>query len=613
MSVTNDSAAMNEAHSLYEFVGRIWLRRFDVMMIGALFALFTLIYSVMDPKPYSIEATLRIDPGIPLVASASHIADVNIESEVSFIRSRSMLRAALDILSKTRAPLLAEALGNYSTAGIGPFQHSVPPAAARENMIYTLQKNLSVDSVGHRERSGLVQVSLITRDPAFGKAFVEVLINLYKKQAYDRDSASKVQALSKLEDTSKIEDVTLQQAETALTEFQQQHGIADLTLETTLNLQQMSTLQNQLDHLETKKEEDDVYYTDRHATTIATSRQIGYINKQMGQLQTWFVDRPELQRQLLKLMRNADTAKLNYTMTNEKIAQLRNEVASIMGFAQITDVPEVLKSARVAAVLKLMLISFMGGCAFGIIVVHILYYSPFTRIRTYDQLRQMSRLPILGIIHLTRKQRRRAHASPDQFSVSTNQASWGNEYDQLKRNLDAASFGDANNIMLFTCGPYQAETSGISSIIASLYAKKQKTILVDCNMARDSANPHHSGRVDPGLSEIITQATELDATVQKLNTPNLWYLPCGESTSYGQRLLENPGLLKTLIMLSQTYDRVILNYPAIVSRSDFGEVCTMAGSVIFIVKYGSSAEYTKHTLQPFEMIKNVKGLLVREI
>ena len=607
----NDIAVMNEAHSLYEFASRIWTRRADVIMIGLLFALFTLIYCIMNPKPYSVEATLRIDPGIPLVATASHIADINIESEVSFIHSRSLVRATLDVLSQSRAPLLARALADYSRAGFGPLAHSITPAAAKENLIWALQKNLSVESVGHRERSGLVEVSLVTQDPEFGKAFVEVLVNLYKKQAYDRDSASKVQALKKLEDASKVDDVVLQQAEAALSDFEAEHGISDLTLETTLNLQQKSALKVDLDNLQTKKQENDVYYTDRHVATIANSRQIGYIAQQMNQLQGWFNERPQLQRQMLKLMRDAKTAEQNYTITNEKIAQLRNEVASIMGFAQITDAPEVVKSARFTAIFKLMLLSFMGGAALGVVLVHVVYFSPFTRIHTYEQLRLMSRLPILGIIRLNRKQRRAEH-TPEKSGISLKQAS-DPEFKQLKRNLDAASFGAENNIMLFTCGPNQAETSGIVSIIASLYSSRQKTILVDCNIARDADNPHHNGKVDSGLSEIITQATSLDASVQKLNTPNLWYLPCGEPTSYGQRLLENPGFLKTLNLLSQTYERVILNYPSVAIRSDFGEACMLAGSVIFIVNYGSSVEYTRHYLKPFEAIKNVKGLIVREL
>ena len=525
-----------------------------------------------------------------------------------------MVRAALDIMAQTRKPLLDQALSNYSAAGTGPLRHSVPPAAAREALIWALQKNLSVESVGHRERSGLVEVSLVTRDPEFGKVFVEILVNLYKKQAYDRDSATKVQALKKLEDSIKIDDVILQQAESALADFEELHGVSDLDLETTLNLQQMANLKNELDHLQNKKQEEDVYYTDRHAASIATKRQVSYINQQMTQLQIWFTDRPQLQRQYVKLLRDVDTAKTNFRLTNEKIAQLRNEVASIMGFAQITDVPEIIKAARLMAVLKLMIMSFMGGCAVGIIFVHIIYFSPFTRIRTYEQLRAMSRLPILGIIALNRRQRRRANEpSPEHFSLNPNQAASTPEFKQLKRNLDAASFGDERNIMLFTCGPEQAETSGITSIIASLYARDHKTILVDCNISRHADNLHHAGKVDTGLSEIITQATELDATVQKLNTPNLWYLPCGESTSFGQRLLENPGLLKTLDLLSQTYERVILNYPPVATQRDFGQACSMAGSVIFIVKYGSSVEYTRHYLKSFEAIKNVKGLIVREL
>ena len=47
----SDRAAVNEAHSVYEFVNRTWSRRIDVLMLGTLFALFTLIYCVMNPKP----------------------------------------------------------------------------------------------------------------------------------------------------------------------------------------------------------------------------------------------------------------------------------------------------------------------------------------------------------------------------------------------------------------------------------------------------------------------------------------------------------------------------------------------------------------------------------
>jgi len=594
VATTND-----EVYNVIEFFARMWSRRMEVFVVGLLFVLVAILYTVFNPRPYLVSSTLRIDPGIPITQSASYIADVNIESEVSFLASRGIIRAAIEAVAAKNPALVETAMG--SVGGWLSFLDS--SVMSKDRFVFAIQKQMSVNAIGRRERSGLVQVSYNTHYPEFGRAFLEALTDLYRRQAYDRNARSKISALTKLKEEVKMVEADLQKAETALRDFQELNNTIDLDTETKISLQQLATLQNQLLTLQTKKQEQDTYYTDRFSPVKASKNQIAFLEQEIGRLQMRINGLPEVQRQLIKLKRDAEVEKSRHTAITDKSNQLYNEVVTINGFAQVTDPPEIMNTNTVKALIKNSVVSFVAGSLIGTVAIYFIYFSPLSRIRSHRQLRYITTLPLLGMLRPIKT---------SIMSLTAPPAERGHTLHRLKRNLDFATFGDENNIMLFTCDRGEEEAGLIASRIAAMYAETQKTVLIDCNMTRDAQNPYYRGTLEPGLSDIITKATALETSIQKLSIPNLWYLPCGEPTSFGDRLLNNPSFIKTLNLLVRVYDRVILNYPPITQRSDFGEACQLAGSVFLVVSSGDTTEYTKRLCQEFEGLPNVKGLIMRD-
>ncbi len=483
-----------------------------------------------------------------------------------------------------------------------------------KNFIGSLQNQMKVEALTRKEDSGFIRITIATKNVPFATSFLTALVDNYVKFAYDRSALGKIDALQRLDDEAKAIEHQLEQAETSLTAFQQANHTVDTTAETQFTLQRLLDLQTQLSRLKAKQKEDSAFYTSAYPAQIALADQITYLQAELADVQTSIKQMPETERQLFKLKRDVESLQQSFTLTADKATQLRNEVSGIRGYAKIVDPPELVWATTWSSIVKKLLISFAGGTIIGAMLVYLVYFSPFAWIARIEQLATLSDLPLIGTVsHLSRRQLKTLPTAFNNRMALSDKAVFQSDIERLERDLTFSTSGAGNNIRLFTSLGRRQGVTLLTTFLAASQARRQRTILIDCNILRRDSNPYLAAAPAPGLSDVIIDMGQLGSAVRRTSIDNLWFLPAGTATTYGAQLLDRGSFRQLLLALSQTYECVILNYPPLADPRDFNATVAQAGAVFYIVRARQNVERVRQFLRSFGGFPNVKGTILNNL
>jgi Mrp family chromosome partitioning ATPase len=94
-----------------------------------------------------------------------------------------------------------------------------------------------------------------------------------------------------------------------------------------------------------------------------------------------------------------------------------------------------------------------------------------------------------------------------------------------------------------------------------------------------------------GLAEVIAAGAPLDAVLVPTGNPGLTVLPAGATAVSERPLLANSlELEKILLELSERYDHVLLDLPALATTSDALTLAEKAGMLVLVVRHGVTGE-----------------------
>ncbi len=100
-----------------------------------------------------------------------------------------------------------------------------------------------------------------------------------------------------------------------------------------------------------------------------------------------------------------------------------------------------------------------------------------------------------------------------------------------------------------------------------------------------------------GLTEVLRGMLPWQRTVVQTDTPNLDYLPTGNARDIPIEILGTLELRQLLIGLSNHYDRVILDGPAVLGMADCRMLGRIVDAAVLVVRSGS------HELRPLQRAK----------
>ena len=142
------------------------------------------------------------------------------------------------------------------------------------------------------------------------------------------------------------------------------------------------------------------------------------------------------------------------------------------------------------------------------------------------------------------------------------------------------------SLALLSFNPSEGKTL-ISINLAISFAKSGvKTLLVDTDFRKPVGVKHLSGKAKKGMSNYLTENIPLNDVIMCSNIENLNYLPCGSKVMNPSALLSSEAFEQFIKKVSNEYDLVIFDTPALSSVIDGYIVASKADSSLLIVKDG---------------------------
>ncbi len=96
----------------------------------------------------------------------------------------------------------------------------------------------------------------------------------------------------------------------------------------------------------------------------------------------------------------------------------------------------------------------------------------------------------------------------------------------------------------------------------------QRTLIIDAHLNRANQHNWFDVRLQPGLTEIVTEGLKFDKVVQPTKIDNLSVLSAGRSNSNSCMVIESPLIATLIEEAMMQYDLVIIDAPAVSSNCD---------------------------------------------
>jgi capsular exopolysaccharide synthesis family protein len=137
--------------------------------------------------------------------------------------------------------------------------------------------------------------------------------------------------------------------------------------------------------------------------------------------------------------------------------------------------------------------------------------------------------------------------------------------------------GEAKTILVTSPAAVDGKTTLVSNLAIAMAQAGQKTLILDADFRKPMQHKifeanHH----DSGFSSVLAGTTTLEETIQPTEVKGLELLPCGLDVPNPSEILNSESFAKLLELLSNKYDRVIIDSPPVMLVTDaqiLGAIC----------------------------------------
>jgi len=141
-----------------------------------------------------------------------------------------------------------------------------------------------------------------------------------------------------------------------------------------------------------------------------------------------------------------------------------------------------------------------------------------------------------------------------------------------------------NILLIISAEPRQGKSMIVSNLAFALAESGKNVIAVDCDLRRPKL--HSLFRISNryGLRDILERKTDLKESLQKSQYKGITVLTTGPLTDHPSNMLASPQMVELIAKLSQTFDYVLIDTPAILPFSDTEILAHYASGLILVVR-----------------------------
>ena len=459
---------------------------------------------------------------------------------------------------------------------------------SRLGVVEGLQSQLLIAEQGRQ--SGVIGVQLQGTDPkSIARILNAVGVN-YVRQNVERKSAEAEKSLNFLEGFLPEIKKQMEVSEVRYNQFRNQNGTFDLGTEGSGYLGKAVTLQSSLFELQQKRREQLAQFTAAHPVIQTLDTQIEAVKKEISGLTSKIKTLPNLEQDLLRLIRDVKVNSELYLNLLTSSQQLRLVKEGKVGNVRVVDAPVVPERSIKPQRAQILAISLVLGMLLGMGLAF-LRNSLRPGIKDPADIESATGLHVFATVPHSAEQEKltkliKAQA-PGSHLLAINQPEdpGVESLRSLRTALQFAMLDARNNIVLFT-GPTPGIGKSFTSanFAAVLGAGGKRVLLIDSDMRKGHLHQFFGMKRGHGLSELITGTRVLSDVVHRNVAPNLDMITTGTMPPNPGELLMSPATLQLLESLSGQYDLVLIDTPPVLAVSDTQVIASHAGTVFLVAR-----------------------------
>ncbi|PWN54583.1 polysaccharide biosynthesis tyrosine autokinase [Abyssibacter profundi] len=502
--------------------------------------------------------------------------------------SRQLVRGRFDEALEFQAPDsgVKVVLNVRSIAGEVGDRYAIE-IRSKMKAIANLRQDLAVTEVGRD--TGIMRLTLEGEDRGHLEAVLSAVANAYVKKNVERKSAEAQQSLDFLNNQIPEVGRSLEQAENELAAFREKNKTIDLTIETESVLDKLVSIEQKLSELDLKRAELQRNYTEEHPLVQTLKEQREQLQAEKNALEKSSAGLPEVQQELLRLVRGVEVSTELYTYMLNKAQELKVVEAGTVGNVRILDHAATLpEPVAPKSLFNIVISSFLGLFVAIIFLVAKRFFR--TGVADPDLVEADLSIPVYAVLPLDQSKNKERK---DTISILSNPDSLLSEaFRGLRTSLHFAVGASSENKVLGITGPspnvgktFVSTNLAVASAIAGM-----RTLYVDADLRRGDSDKRFSITRSPGLSDILAGG-QMDCIRRDVAIKGLDVLPRGKSPPNPAELFMGGEFKQLIESWRMDYDIVIIDTPPILAVTDPAIIAAELDSLFLIARAGQTSMY----------------------
>jgi len=497
--------------------------------------------------------------------------------------------------------LLEGAVGQLVSAGGVTMQ--VRQLAANPGTRFDLVEQPKLTAIGRLQSdvvaleqgndSGIIGLTYNNADPDLAQAVLTQISTAYVRQNVERNSAEAASQLQFVKDQLPKVRQELDRAQAAMNAFQTRSHAVDLSMQTKGLLDQIVSVENNIQQLHLQEADIDRRFTHDHPAYKALQQQMGQLQAQKDQMQKQIGDLPDTQQQILKLSRDVQVSSTTYTSLLNQAQQLDIARAGTVGNVRVVDAAAVDRTQPVQPrkALVVVVATFLGGfLALAFVFLKQILNRGVEDPAAIEDLG----LPVYASVPLSAGQSsrsirtRRGHGARGPLLAIGDPADLAVEaIRSLRTSLHFARLEAKNNVLMITgSSPFAGKTFVSANLAAVIAQAGQRVLLVDGDMRRGTLHQLLGTDAANGMSDILVGDATIEDVRRKGPLPNIDFISRGRVPPNPSELLMHENFTRFIETVVPAYDLVIIDTPPILAVTDAAVIGHHAGTSLLVARFG---------------------------
>jgi len=455
----------------------------------------------------------------------------------------------------------------------------------------SVQAHLAVFERGRQ--SGVIGATFEGNDPILTAQILNEIGREYVRQNVNRRAEQAERSLAFLDSQLPAMKKALDEAESRYNALRNSRGTIDLSEEAKLILAQSTEAQTKVVELRARRSELDTRFSRSHPSIIAIDQQIASLNADIGRLNNRIRQLPDLEQDVVRLVRDVRVNTELYTALLNNAQQLKLIRAGKIGNVRILDmaeVPEEPVQPKPGIILAVAAgIGLVGGT-----LLALMRNALFGGLTDPDEAQRFTGLRVLGTIPYSEAHERLwRHALKRNTGVQPLLAQKRGKDPSieslraLRGVMQKSLQHSVSNILVFT-GPIPGVGK---SFVSANYAFIQgavgkRVLLIDADFRKGQLNRYFNLPKEPGLFEVLAGSTSVEKVNKRNVAEGVDFISTGIVAFDPSELLASSTFAHTLNALARDYDLVIVDTAPVLSSSDAAAVGVHAAAVVIVVRDG---------------------------